>query len=83
MHNILTLIGLCKRAGMLEVGEEPVEAAARAKDARVLLLAEDAEYRGGMISNILMGLLFAGLGVFAMLRKASREVADVKVIDLQ
>ena len=42
MHNILTLIGLCKRAGMLEVGEEPVEAAARAKDARVLLLAEDA-----------------------------------------
>ena len=42
MHNTLTLIGLCKRAGMLEVGEEPVEAAARAKDARVLLLAEDA-----------------------------------------
>ena len=42
MHNILTLIGLCKRAGMLEVGEEPVEAVARAKDARVLLLAEDA-----------------------------------------
>jgi ribosomal protein L7Ae-like RNA K-turn-binding protein len=35
-------MGLCKRAGMLEVGEEPVEAVARAKDARVLLLAEDA-----------------------------------------
>ena len=42
MHNILTLIGLCKRAGMLEVGEEPVEAVARAKDARVLFLAADA-----------------------------------------
>ena len=42
MHNILTLMGLCKRAGMLEVGEEPVEAVARAKDARVLLLAADA-----------------------------------------
>ena len=41
-HNILTLLGLCKRAGMLEVGEEPVEAVARAKVARVLLLAEDA-----------------------------------------
>ena len=41
-NNILTLIGLCKRAGMLEAGEEPVEGAARAKDARVLLLAEDA-----------------------------------------
>ena len=42
MHNILTLIGLCKRAGMLEAGEEPVEGAARAKNARVLLLAADA-----------------------------------------
>ena len=41
-NHILTLIGLCKRAGMLEAGEEPVEGAARAKDARVLLLAEDA-----------------------------------------
>ena len=41
-HNILTLLGLVKRAGMLEIGEEPVEAAARAKDARVLLLAQDA-----------------------------------------
>ena len=39
---LLPLLGLCKRAGMMEVGEEPVEAAARAKDARVLLLASDA-----------------------------------------
>ena len=42
MHTVLRLIGLCKRAGMLEVGEEPVEAVARAKDARVLFLAADA-----------------------------------------
>ncbi len=40
--NLLSLLGLCKRAGMLEIGEEPVEAAARAKDARVLFLASDA-----------------------------------------
>ncbi|MDY3281752.1 L7Ae/L30e/S12e/Gadd45 family ribosomal protein [Dysosmobacter sp.] len=39
---ILSLLGLCKKGGMLEIGEEPVEAAARARDARVLLLAEDA-----------------------------------------
>jgi ribosomal protein L7Ae-like RNA K-turn-binding protein len=39
---LLPLLGLCKRAGMMEVGEEPVEAAARAKHARVLLLASDA-----------------------------------------
>lgn len=41
-NNLLSLLGLCKRAGMMEVGEEPVEAAARARDARVLLLARDA-----------------------------------------
>lgn len=41
-QHILTLLGLCKRAGMLEVGEEPVEAVARAKVARVLFLAADA-----------------------------------------
>ena len=39
---ILSLLGLALRGGNLAVGEEPVEAAARAKDARVLLLAADA-----------------------------------------
>ena len=38
----LSLIGLCLRGRNLEVGEEPVEAVARARDARVLLLASDA-----------------------------------------
>ena len=38
----LSLIGLCLRGRNLEVGEEPVEAVARARDARVLLLAADA-----------------------------------------
>jgi ribosomal protein L7Ae-like RNA K-turn-binding protein len=39
---ILSLLGLALRGGNLVVGEEPVEGAARAKDARVLLLAADA-----------------------------------------
>ena len=39
---ILSLLGLALRGGNLAVGEEPVEAAARARDARVLLLAADA-----------------------------------------
>lgn len=39
---ILSLIGLCKKAGRLEVGEEPVGAAARAHHARLLLVAADA-----------------------------------------
>ena len=41
-NNILSFLGLCLRGGNLTVGEEPVEAVARARDARVLLLASDA-----------------------------------------
>ena len=41
-RELLPLLGLCKRASMMELGEEPVEAAVRARDARVLLLASDA-----------------------------------------
>ena len=39
---LLSTLGLCKRAGLLEAGEEPVESAARARDVRLLLLAQDA-----------------------------------------
>lgn len=42
MDKILNMIGLAKKAGRLEVGEEPTGAAARARDARLLLLASDA-----------------------------------------
>ena len=39
---ILHLLGLARKAGRLEAGEEPVGAACRARQARVILLAEDA-----------------------------------------
>ena len=42
VNNILSLLGLALRGSHLVVGEEPVEGAVRAKDARVLLLASDA-----------------------------------------
>ncbi len=42
MDNILRLIGMAKKAGQLEIGEEPVGASARARKAGLLLLAEDA-----------------------------------------
>ena len=42
MDNLLHLIGLCKRAGQLESGDEPVGAACRAKASRVILVARDA-----------------------------------------
>ncbi len=44
-HNvggILSLLGLAKKAGRLVSGEEPVGGAARARDARLILLASDA-----------------------------------------
>ena len=42
MDNILHLIGLAKRAGHLEVGDEPVGAACRARACRVILVARGA-----------------------------------------
>ena len=42
MEHILSMIGLAKKAGRVEIGEEPVGAAARAKKARLILVASDA-----------------------------------------
>ena len=42
MEHILSMIGLAKKAGRVEIGEEPVGSAARAKHARVILVARDA-----------------------------------------
>lgn len=39
---ILHLLGLAKKAGKLEIGEEPVGAVCRSRHARVVLLASDA-----------------------------------------
>lgn len=40
--SILRLLGLAKKAGRLELGEEPVGAVCRARHARLILLASDA-----------------------------------------
>ncbi len=42
MNKLLNLIGLAQKAGRLAVGEEPTGAAARARDARLILVAADA-----------------------------------------
>ena len=47
------------------------------------LLFQDDEYVRSTIANIVLGLVFAGLGVFGLLRAAGKEVADTKVIDLE
>ena len=48
----------------------------------LMLLQEDQQYASAVGSNIVMGLLFAGIGVFALLRRAGKEVADMKFVDL-
>ena len=42
MEKVLSMMGLALKAGRVEVGEEPVGAAARAKKARVIFIAGDA-----------------------------------------
>ena len=43
----------------------------------------DPETQSYVLRDVGMGLLFAALGVFALLRKAGKEVADVKFVDLK
>ena len=43
MEQILSTLGLALRAGSVAVGEEPVGSAARAKHARLILVASDAQ----------------------------------------
>ncbi len=42
MNGILSLLGLARKAGRVEIGEEPVGSAARAKHARLILVAGDS-----------------------------------------
>lgn len=46
------------------------------------LLVNDAEYMTATLSNCGMGLLFAALGVFGILRKTKKEVSGIRVTDL-
>lgn len=45
--NLLNLVGLAKKAGKLEVGEEPVGAVARAGQAKLIIVACDAAENTG------------------------------------
>ena len=44
----------------------------------MLLFQESEEYRSALFSNVGMGLLFAGLGVYALLRRTAQDVGSVK-----
>ena len=57
MERILSLIGLAHKAGRVEIGEEPVGSAARAKKARIILVAGDAA-----AGSVRRAMAFAGTG---------------------
>ena len=57
MEHILSMIGLAKKAGRVEIGEEPVGSAVRAKKARVILIAQDAA-----ASSVRRAKAFANVG---------------------
>lgn len=65
-------------AGMIGRGELPGFGYGDILPLMLYLLEEDPEYAGATVSNILTGLLFAALGVYALLRKAGKEVAGTK-----
>jgi len=46
-------------------------------------LIENSEYQRGVLINVGTGLLFAALGVFALLRKAGQEVSDATIKKLK
>lgn len=48
-----------------------------------VFLTEDPGYLTATLSNVGMGLLFAALGVWGLLRRTNAEVADTKIVDLK
>lgn len=46
-------------------------------------LVTDVEYVGSVLSDMGTGFLFAGLGVFTQIRRAKKEVSDIKISDLE
>lgn len=66
-------------AQMINAGELPGYAYGDIPSMILYLLVADGEYLSATLGNVAMGLIFAALGVFALLRKAGREVSAVKV----
>ena len=70
-------------AQMINAGELPGFVMSDIPATIWILFMEDPEYRSATVTNILMGLFFAALGVFALLRKTGKEVAGAKYAELK
>lgn len=69
-------------AQMISAGELPGITYGQIPKLIAFLAVNDPEYLRATIVNCGMGLLFAALGVFGILRKTKREVSGIRVIDL-
>lgn len=67
---------------MITGGELPGMSLTEIPQIIAILMAEDAEYRGAVLGNCAMGLLFAALGVWGILRQAGKETGDVQYQEL-
>lgn len=47
------------------------------------ILLRDSEYAMATVKNICLGLLFAALGVFSLIRRNAKEVSATKIYDLR
>lgn len=65
-------------AGMIGGGELPGFGYGDIPMFILAMLTESGEYAGAVGRNILMGLLFAGLGAFALLRQTGKDVSGTK-----
>ena len=70
-------------AQMIHAGELPGFVMSDIPATIWILFMEEPEYRSATVTNILMGLFFAALGVFALLRKTGKEVAGAKYAELK
>lgn len=70
-------------AQMISEGELPGFTYGEIPAMILMVMAADAEYLQGTLSNVGMGLLFAALGVFALLRKTKQEVSDITIKKLK
>lgn len=70
-------------AQMIANGELPGAVAGDIPRIMMILFADMPEYRLFVLKNIGMGLLFAGLGVYWLVIRTGKEVADAKIVELK
>ena len=79
-EHILSMLGLALKAGRVEVGEEPVGAAARAKKARVIFVAQDAAPSSVRCAVTDIGFAQSLVQKLAALDAAYQDAADTLAV---